>query len=62
VSLSVPDAGAAIPVLLRQLEAGGVRIAGLQMSHPSLDDVFLRYTGRSIREETADAYNPIGWG
>jgi ABC-2 type transport system ATP-binding protein len=61
VSLSVPDAGAAIPVLLRQLEAAGVGIAGLHMSHPSLDDVFLRYTGRSIREEAADGYIPMGW-
>jgi ABC-2 type transport system ATP-binding protein len=61
VSLSLPDAGAAIPMLLRQLEAGGVGIAGLQMSHPSLDDVFLRYTGRSIREEEADGYISMGW-
>ena len=40
---------------------GGVRIAGLHMSQPSLDDVFLRYTGRSIREEAADGYIPMGW-
>jgi hypothetical protein len=31
------------------------------MSHPSLDDVFLRYTGRSIREEEADGYISMGW-
>jgi ABC-2 type transport system ATP-binding protein len=61
VSLSVPDAGAAIPLVMRQLDAGGVRIEGLHMSHPSLDDVFLRYTGRSIREEAADAYISLGW-
>jgi daunorubicin resistance ABC transporter ATP-binding subunit len=61
VSLSVPGAGAAIPVLLRQLDAGGIAIQGLRMSHPSLDDVFLRYTGRSIREEAADGYIVLGW-
>ncbi len=61
VSLSVPDAGAAIPAVMRQLDAAGVRIEGLHMSHPSLDDVFLRYTGRSIREEAADGYIPMGW-
>jgi ABC-2 type transport system ATP-binding protein len=61
VALSVPDASAAIPMLLRQLEVGGVRISGLHMSHPSLDDVFLRYTGRSIREEAADGYISLGW-
>jgi len=61
VAVAVPDAGAAIPALLRQLEAGGVAIAGLHMSHPSLDDVFLRYTGRSIREEDATGYISLGW-
>ena len=34
--------------------ATGCDIAGLQMSQPSLDDVFLKYTGRHIREEAAD--------
>ena len=40
---------------------GGVRIVGLQMSQPSLDDVFLKYTGRHIRTEAADNYIPLGW-
>ena len=61
VSLSVRNAGSAIPAVLRSLESHGVQIAGLHMSQPSLDDVFLRYTGRSIREEAADAYIPLGW-
>jgi ABC-2 type transport system ATP-binding protein len=61
VSISVPDAGTAIPSLLRQLGDAGVEIAGLRMSHPSLNDVFIKYTGRGIREEEADAYNPMGW-
>jgi ABC-2 type transport system ATP-binding protein len=54
VTLSVPDASAAIPALLRRLDGNGVDISGLQMSQPSLDDVFLKYTGRHIREEAAD--------
>jgi ABC-2 type transport system ATP-binding protein len=61
VSLSVPHAGAAIPGILRQLDTGGVEIAGLRMSHPSLNDVFIKYTGRGIREEEADAYMPMAW-
>ncbi|HKZ92428.1 MAG TPA: ATP-binding cassette domain-containing protein [Candidatus Limnocylindrales bacterium] len=61
VSLSVPNASAAIPAILRQLDSDGVQIAGLHMSHPSLNDVFIKYTGRSIREEEADAYIPLGW-
>ena len=54
VTLSVPDASAAIPALLRRLDAGGLDVSGLQMNQPSLDDVFLKYTGRHIREEAAD--------
>jgi ABC-2 type transport system ATP-binding protein len=54
VTLAVPDAGAAVPGLLRRLDASGLEIQALQMSRPSLDDVFLKYTGRHIREEAAD--------
>jgi ABC-2 type transport system ATP-binding protein len=62
VTLSIPNAGAAVPGLLRQLDGDGVSITGLQMSQPSLDTVFLKYTGRSIREEAADQLNmPYGF-
>jgi ABC-2 type transport system ATP-binding protein len=61
VSLAVPNASSAIPAILRSLDSDGVTIAGLHMSQPSLDDVFLKYTGRSIREEAADQYIPLGW-
>lgn len=61
VAVSVPNASAAIPAILRQLEGNGVRITGLQMSQPSLDDVFMKYTGRRIREEAADQPIVLGW-
>jgi ABC-2 type transport system ATP-binding protein len=54
VSLAVPNASKSVPALLRRLDGDGVTISGLQMSQPSLDTVFLKYTGRSIREEAAD--------
>jgi len=54
VTLSVPNASAAVPALLRRLDGNGLDVAALQMSQPSLDDVFLKYTGRHIREEAAD--------
>jgi ABC-2 type transport system ATP-binding protein len=57
----VPNASAAIPVLLRHLDGNGLRIIGLQMSQPSLDDVFMKYTGRRIREEAADQPIVMGW-
>ena len=62
VSLSVPNASTAIPNVLRRLEGDGVSVSGLLMSQPSLDDVFLKYTGRRIREEAADQPMPaVGW-
>jgi ABC-2 type transport system ATP-binding protein len=61
LSLAVPNASAAIPSLLRRLEGEGLRIAGLQMSQPSLDNVFLKYTGRHIRAEAADQPILMGW-
>ncbi len=61
VSLAVRDASGAIPAILRRLDGDGLEIAGLQMSEPSLDDVFMKYTGRRIREEAADQPIIIGW-
>jgi ABC-2 type transport system ATP-binding protein len=53
VRLRVADGGRAIPSLLRELDAAGVHLAGVQVRRPSLDDVFLQLTGRSLREESA---------
>jgi len=61
VSLAVANASAAIPTLLRRLDGDGLTITGLQMRQPSLDDVFMRYTGRHIRTEAADQPIIIGW-
>lgn len=61
VSLAVPNANAAVPGLLRRLESDGLRVTGLQVSRPSLDDVFMKYTGRRIREEAADQPLLLGW-
>jgi ABC-2 type transport system ATP-binding protein len=36
--------------LMRALEANGIKISALAIRHPSLDDVFLTLTGRSLRE------------
>jgi ABC-2 type transport system ATP-binding protein len=61
VSLAVPNAAAAIPSLLRRLDADDVRISGLHMRQPTLDDVFMKYTGRRIRPEAADQPIVLGW-
>jgi ABC-2 type transport system ATP-binding protein len=61
VDLSVPDAHRAIPELLRLLDGAGTHVSGLSMREPSLDDVFLRYTGKRIRLEEADQPLNLGW-
>ena len=61
VCLAVPNASAAIPALLRRLGGDGLQITSLQMRQPSLDDVFLKYTGRHIREEAAEQPIILGW-
>ena len=61
VSLAVTDARAAVPELLRRLDGNGLRVTGLSMAEPTLDDVFMRYTGRRIRDEAADRPLELGW-
>jgi ABC-2 type transport system ATP-binding protein len=50
VRLTVPDGGAALPKLLREL-GDDAHVAGVEMRRPTLDDVFLTLTGRSLRDE-----------
>jgi ABC-2 type transport system ATP-binding protein len=48
------DGGAAIPAVLAALEAHGVRAASVTLARPSLDDVYLRYAGRSFNHGTEE--------
>jgi len=63
VRLAIRDAGRAIPELLRRLDGNGrvVHVIGLAVGQPSLDDVFVKYTGRRIRAEAADHPIILGW-
>jgi ABC-2 type transport system ATP-binding protein len=54
----VPAGGAALVRLVRELDAAGVTVAGIESRRPSLDDVFLGLTGRSLREEGGVAAVP----
>ena len=38
--------------LMRVLDEGGIKVGALSIAHPSLDDVFLTLTGRSLRADT----------
>ncbi len=48
--LYVEDGGSALPHLLRLLDAERIEIRSVSLSEPTLDDVFLRQTGRSLRD------------
>ena len=50
VRLYASDGAAALPALLRLLDRAGLPVRSLRLSEPSLDDVFLRQTGRSLRD------------
>ena len=53
LSVSVKDGGGAIPDLLRILSSNDIMIVDLSLSRPTLDDVFLKHTGRTIRDDEA---------
>jgi ABC-2 type transport system ATP-binding protein len=53
VRLYVDQGDVAVPNLIRVLDNAGLRAQSLTLTRPSLDDVFLRQTGRSLREEPA---------
>ncbi len=61
IRVSVRDADAVAPELLRRIDVDGVRVYGMSMASPSLDDVFLHHTGHRIRAEEADQVIPMGW-
>ncbi|HEX5198426.1 MAG TPA: ATP-binding cassette domain-containing protein [Actinoplanes sp.] len=50
VRLYVDDGATAIPQILRALDAADVPLGTIELHRPSLDDVFLTKTGRSLRE------------
>jgi len=52
-----------VPQIVRALDGAGVEIEQLTLSGPSLDDVFLKHTGRKLRvEEVRTRTSAGGWG
>ena len=49
--VTVDHGDRALPVILRELEAAGIAVSAVQLARPSLDDVFLQLTGRSLRDD-----------
>jgi ABC-2 type transport system ATP-binding protein len=51
VRARVPNGAQAIPVILSALDDGGFPVASVTTARPSLDDVYLHYTGRDFAKE-----------
>lgn len=50
VSFRVPKGDKTVIALLRDLDAAGIELAGVQVQRPTLDDVFLTLTGHGLRD------------
>ncbi len=57
VHFQVPDGASVVPVLLRAMVERDLDAIGIEVKRPTLDDVFLTMTGRSLRDtqEAPDA-------
>jgi len=53
IRLYVDRGETAMPQILRELDGAGIVLSTLSLARPSLDDVFLRQTGRSLRDTAA---------
>src|SRR5262245_33485510 len=42
--------GTVVPAMITALESGGARVASVRVTRPSLDDVYLRHTGRTFTQ------------
>jgi ABC-2 type transport system ATP-binding protein len=56
VSARSDNGAAAVPVVLAQLQRAGINAASVAVARPSLDDVYLRHTGRRYSEAQAPEF------
>jgi ABC-2 type transport system ATP-binding protein len=52
--LTVVHGAEALPALLRMLDEAGIAMRAVNVARPTLDDVFLTVTGRSLRDDSAE--------
>ena len=58
VRLGVTRGEEALPGLLRLLDGAGLGLESVRLARPTLDDVFLTLTGRSLRDDSPPAAGP----
>lgn len=53
ITLKVIDAGAVAPIILRMFTQMNLNVTRLTLTRPTMDEVYMAYTGRNLREEQA---------
>ncbi|WP_338323533.1 ATP-binding cassette domain-containing protein [Methanoculleus taiwanensis] len=52
------DGTRCLPNVIDLISRNGISLAGINLKKPTMDDVFIHYTGRAIREESTDKVHP----
>ena len=60
LAVVVENGSESVPLFVRLLDEAGLRAAGLNLTRPTLDDVFLKYTGTRIRTDDPVPYSGGG--
>ncbi len=59
INMTVKEGETAIPKVIELARSKGIQVTSVWMNRPTLDDVFISYTGRTIREEEGSAKDRI---
>ena len=59
LKLVVKNGGAIVPRIVEVAASLGVHIESMSIREPTLEDVFLHFTGREIRGESGDEYHGL---
>ncbi len=62
VAIYAQDAPALVPQIVLALNDAHLEIAELTLTHPTLDDVFMKFTGRKMRVEEVTPQRRTPWG
>ncbi len=62
IAIYAQDAPALVPQIVLALNDAHLDIAELTLTHPTLDDVFMKYTGRKMRAEEVTPQRRTPWG
>src|SRR5215470_9273235 len=60
IRMTVEHGEEALPGMLRALDAEGITMESIQLARPTLDDVFLTLTGRSLRDDSVQGIGDKG--